>query len=216
MKRKILLCLLLAIVSSQIANAQIKKGTIFLGGHIGGGFSKGNSEPYESRQTSFSISPAYGVFTKDNLVWGGDLYFQHNYSEFDNNNIEQKVIFAGIGVFVRQYFPVANRLYLYGQARLGANYQRDNSANLNGTTKARGYGISASLHPGLSYALKKNIYLETGFNNLVSVGFTHLKTTQKGAVTTTGKSNSFGLNGNLSGAAEITIGIRILIERSAG
>jgi outer membrane protein assembly factor BamA len=218
MKRNFLLLFLIAVTSSLITNAQIKKGTIFLGGAVGGGYSKGSAEPYATKQTSVSISPAYGVFTKENIVWGGDLYFQHNKSEYNNAgaNTDQKQIYAGAGVFVRQYFPVANRFYLYGQARLGVYYQHDDNINASATTKTRGYGVSVALHPGITYALKKNIYLETGLNNLVSVGYGHLKTTQTGTVTTTGKSNSFGFNGNTSGGAEITVGIRFLLERSAG
>jgi hypothetical protein len=218
MKRKFLLVFLLAVIANQIADAQIKKGTIFLGGAIGGGYSKGGSEPYDSKQSTISISPAYGVFTKDNIVWGGDLYFQHNITEFHNGVYlsHQKQFYAGIGAFVRQYFPVANRFYLYGQARLGVNYQYDNNSNANGLTKTRGYGIGVSLHPGLTFALKKHIYLETGLNNLLSLGYTHTKSTQTGTVGSSGKSNSFGFNGNSSGGAEITVGIRFMLEKSAG
>lgn len=218
MKRNFLLLFLIAVAFSQLANAQIKKGTIFLGGSVGGGYSSGGTEPYKSKQTSVSISPAYGVFTKDNIVWGGDLYFQHTGIQYYDGvgNSDQKQINAGLGVFVRQYFPVANRFYLYGQARGGVNYLHDNNTNANGTTKIRGYGVSISLHPGITYALKRHIYLETGLSNLISVGFNHSKSTQEGTVTTSGKSNSFGFNGNTSGGTEITIGIRFILEKSTG
>lgn len=216
MKRKFLLLLFIVITSSEIINAQIKKGTIFLGGQAGVMFNKwkdGNGNT-ESKNQFYSFSPAVGLFTKDNLVMGADLFIQgaKQHQEF---SIPRKQFAAGIGVFARQYFPVVNRFYLYGQARFGANYIKDRFYN-NSQAIDKGYTLGVYLTPGISFALKKNIYLETGLSNLAYLEFTHVKREIGTPVFETHKANGVQLGGSLNGTAYFTIGLRFLIDRSAG
>lgn len=213
MKRKFLLLALIVISSAQIANSQIKKGTLFLGGQVGFGTSKTEYDAGKSTQTSYSFSPAAGVFTKDNLVWGGDIFLQ-GYKSKSEVITSQKQLYTGVGVFVRQYFPVANRFYLFGQGRAGVNYQKEEQSNTSSNIEIKGYSVGISIYPGISYAIRKNIHLETGFNNLASINYTHAKrveTSQFGR--TEAKSNSFGLGGSLNNAVEFSIGIRFLLEK---
>lgn len=214
MKRKFLLFLLIAVSSTQIVKAQIPKGTIFLGGQVGFGIGKTDSENSipDSRQTNYSFAPAIGVFVKNNLVWGGDVYvngYRYNYESIP----DQKQFSTGLGVFVRQYLPVLDRLYLFGQGRFNAGYLSENSFNGSTNVKGKGYNVSIGISPGISFALKKNIHLESSFAGLASISFSHIKRTYDDLPGAVSKSNSFSIGGNLNNAAEFTIGIRFLLEK---
>lgn len=216
MKTKFLLFLLIAISSSQITNAQIKKGTIFLGGQLGFATGKADGEMNDSKQSSYSFSPAIGIFTKDNLVWGGDIYLSGGKNFWETQGY-QKYLGAGVGLFVRKYFPVANRLYLYGGGRFGVTYQKNEGDNTQTKTTIKGYTVAVSIYPGISYALKDNIHLEIGFNSLASVAYSHNKRTDNfQGINSHSTSNSFGLGGNAFNQSELSVGIRFLLNGTPG
>src|SRR5882757_9601242 len=93
-----------------IANAQIKKGDVLLGGNLG--FSKNSSTPAGmdgNDQTFISISPSFGKVVADNLLAGFNLNYAHSRSKSGNPgnpgqaaNISTQDTY-GLGVFVRKY-----------------------------------------------------------------------------------------------------------------
>lgn len=215
MKRKSLLILFLAIASSQILQAQISKGDIFLGGQVYFSTWKTNSDfsNADYKQTVGSFSPALGFVTKDNLVWGFDIpisYFK------DNNESpgaqERKSLDAGAGVFVRKYFEVASRFYLFTQGRFGGTYINDKVFTDIQTTTSKGFSVNLSFYPGVSYAIKRNIHLESGFYNLAYINYYNLRTTSSLPGSGKTRTNGFSVNAIASGQTAFTVGVRFFLR----
>ena len=211
MKRKLLLFLFIVLSSSQIALAQIKKGSIFLGGSAFITASKVNSDfsDGDRKQLNYSFFPAAGKFIEDNLVWGGELQiagFNNKYG-FD---LYQRNFTVGAGTFIRKYFQVVNRLYVFGQGRFGVNYIRENARGTHDALDSKGYSIGISAYPGMSYAISKKVYLETGFANLVTIYYQHKKAHQNIAPTTI-RTGDFHFGTSLDSETGLTVGIRVII-----
>jgi hypothetical protein len=211
MKRKHLLFLLIVLSSSQVTLAQIKKGSIFLGGSAFITTYKANTNyPDDDRKhVNYSFFPAAGKFVEDNLVWGGELQLAgFNYDlGFDRRH---KNFTVGAGTFVRKYFPLVNRLYIFGQARFGISYIREKTRGAGDRSDSKGYSVGVSAYPGMSFAISKKIYLETGLANLVTVYYAHKKITQTMTPTFL-KTNDFHFGTSLDSETGLTVGIRVII-----
>ncbi|MFL5745382.1 MAG: autotransporter domain-containing protein, partial [Niastella sp.] len=121
MKQRIVLSLVFVCAFMVTTRAQISKGAVWVGGSIGYNHQKfGTDTPYTKTNT-FNFSPAVGLVIKDNLVVGISLTYGHGKTNNNGSEIERKNNNYGAGIFVRQYIPIVNRLYLFGEA--GANYE---------------------------------------------------------------------------------------------
>ena len=210
MKRKTLLFLFIVISSSQITNAQITKGSFFLGGSVGFSTYKGDADlvDMDQKRTTYDFSPAFGKVVKDNLVVGGEMILggykvENNISTWDDR------IQAGAGVFVRKYFPVINKLYLFAHGRFGVAYVREEYKQPSTYTYSRGYTIGVGVNPGISYAITPKFHIETSLSSLVSLSLAHRNTEYSNdqyVVNT--KSNEFSMSSNAFSQTGLYIGIR--------
>jgi len=125
---RITLTTIAILLFASVTNAQIKKGSTYLGGSIG--FSSSKLEPNNSstngKSKSVSINPAVGVAVKNNLIAGINLNYGHGNSKGFQSSQDYKNSNYGAGVFMRKYWSVLNRLYFFGQSDLGythSNYK---------------------------------------------------------------------------------------------
>ncbi|MBS1667909.1 MAG: hypothetical protein JST58_11085 [Bacteroidetes bacterium] len=225
MKIKILLSAFIAlIIFSQKTNAQIDKGTIWLGGQVS--FSTNNAQTlngtsYSSKSNSLILAPAVGIAVKNNLIEGVDVLYQHisysnNLDTFPSNNSYSNNY--GIGFFVRKYASLGKGFYLFGQGRLGTTYLTQNSGqgNANSSSSSKGFNIGLGFYPGIAYQVSKRFQLETGFNNVfvMQYQYTDSKQTNTGSSPYESKSNSFSVGSSLSNLSSFTLGFRYLISKS--
>jgi hypothetical protein len=221
MKSKILLfaAIFIALFFSQ-ANAQIKKGGIWLGGQLNF-YSQHNNytQPnnYTTNNSNFSISPSIGKAIKDNLVAGIDLAY--NYGKTSLSNIYSSTAYQatnnfGVGVYLRKYAPLGKNFYLFGQGRLGGTSLdtevKDQSAVYSSN---KGYSIDLGFYPGISYQVSKRVQLETGLNNLFDINLQHVVSKQfnAGSVSAASTSNTFLVSSSLSSLVSLTLGFRVLL-----
>lgn len=220
MKRNFVL-MSFVLCSAFISQAQIKKGAILLGGNVG--FATQTNSPtnqggsFISKQTSVSVSPIFGKAVKENLVVGADITADYSKNTYSSGYNTQKSITTGAGVFIRKYKYLGNNFYLFGQGRLGANYISQEYTYLQASTlvksEIKGYAISAGFYPGISYAINNRLQLETGFNNLVYINYSHTKATNQYNGPSEYKSNSFSLGSSLSSFSSFTVGVRFLLNK---
>lgn len=213
-----LFCLSLA------AQAQITKGSLFLGGSFGVSSSSSKNEgmlTQESSTSGWSFSPQIGTAVGTNKIAG--LSFGYNRSRQENTYATQKQLtessgFSG-GIFYRRYYPLSNRFYLFGQAGVdfGTSTQeqkRDGALTFKNSSKT----ISVNITPGISYAASRKLHLEASLNRLVSAYYTWSKFTNYPqspiGIPTSGTQKQFGLAGNGSGFSELSIGLRWILPRS--
>lgn len=211
MKRKTLLFLFIALSSSQVLMAQIKKGSIFLGGSVSITTAKYNSEfsDQDRSQAAFSFSPAVGKFVKDNLVWGGELQLAGYKNKFAYNSYQKNFI-VGAGTFIRKYFPVVDRLYIFGQANFSVGYISEKSKGTGNEYNGKGYSVGISAYPGMSFAITRKVFVETGLANLVTLYYTHKKIRETSVLNTV-KTNDFHFGTSLDSETGLTVGIRMII-----
>ena len=179
------------------ADAQITKGSHFLGGDVSFASSSyksniPNDNCLYTKSSAINFSPTLGFVVSDNKVLGVRLIlssYKYDYNQStpinhgNGNNI-------GASFFVRKYLPLGKSFYLFGDASAGgqSNYRKDISSNLPDYSHTeKGYSINATIYPGISYQIKKCLFLEIAFNNLVSVGYTRTNTEQQGQTVTNSK-----------------------------
>lgn len=177
-----------------ISKAQITKGSTMIGGSMG--YNNSNSSnfdslTYKSTYNYFNFGVSYAKCFKENTFWGitGSFAYSDNTNsdngQLPNSSSSQSRTFS-IGIFERKYYPLIKNLFAFGQA--GLNYSFNNSDNGN---TLKGYRISATAFPGISYKASKKIYLETTVNNLISIGYAHSESTMGSNIY---KTNNFTSN----------------------
>lgn len=208
MKQKLLLATVIALTFSFATKAQIGKGSLWLGGGIGYNNSKSNdaTDP-GSKNQSFSVNPAIGKAIKDNTIAGIDVSYSHNKSEYAGSYAsEQTSNSYGVGFFIRQYVPIINRLYIFGQGRAGFGYAKQTST-YNGTkSEGKSWGVGLNFYPGVSFAVNKKLQLETGFNNLLNIQYSH---STGGSPS---KKSSFSAGASLDDTSSFFLGFRLLLN----
>ena len=195
-------------------NPQIPKGSIFLGGDIGGSVQKTKSgDVTTNKQSGINISPVFGKAIKENLVVGLNASFGIYNNENLPNNGKFETDYYAAGIFIRKYKNLGKSdFYLFFQAGMSASFNTQKQEGpFTPLIKQKGFSVGLIAYPGLSYAVSKKLHLETGFNNLVSIGYTTNKI-ESGSPVIISKSNSLSFSSSLSNAtSSLFLGIRVFI-----
>jgi hypothetical protein len=216
MKRKYLLFLLLATIVSNLLQAQIKKGTLLIGGSISfmNGLDEFDNNTYELKTIGIGIWPSAGKAIKDNLVLGVFGQYGHNRQEYENQLFGYELNNFSMGMFLRRYLQVVKRFYLFGQCHLQGSYTISRNYWNTGFRKTQIYGIHVGVYPGLSFALNRKIHFESGFNGVFSTGFGHQREENiESSVKSITRSNSFNMGANLNNISAFTLGMRFLLAQ---
>lgn len=219
MKKTITLSILAMFLFSLASNAQINKGSIMLGGSLGGNFNNiKDPDTVTSKTNSFSISPAIGFAVSNNTIVGFSLQYGFNNYKYPYLLQEQKYHSYGAGVFLRKYKPLSKDFYLFGEGELMYNHYTYNySTNNNNGTEydSKGNSIALNITPGIAYSLTRCIQLEAGLQNLLSIGYSSGKENAKDPNNIDYKTSGVNFNSSLSpvSLSGISLGIRFLINK---
>ncbi len=223
------LTLVVLVFISFCANAQIKKGSILVGGQISAGkFERDISNffpipqplPFDQNEEAkfLNVGISIGKAIKDNKVIGINFNTATNkQTTFLNQteSITSKNNFNEAGLFYRGYKKLGKDFYFFGQANTSiyfskAKYIHTNSIN-NSINKF--VGASISIAPGLAYAISKKFHLELSLQNLAAIQYSTSKQEFANPAIGSIKSNSYSLNTSLSGGVlgNIGIGFRLIL-----
>jgi hypothetical protein len=210
-----------ALIIINCVSAQINKGSVFIGGDIGGSIGKTtkNGATY-LEQKGIVISPTYGKAVKDNLIVGAKLLFQYTDERFPGTGnttpeIKQTQPFYGVAVFLRKYKPIrGSSFYIFIEGGVSTLYSTFNKENSTTLEKQNSKLFIANLYayPGIAFTVNKKLQLESGFINLLRLSYTHQKNILTSTTTTTFVSNSIGLGASLNNIAPLYVGFRVLIN----
>jgi hypothetical protein len=210
-----LFTLAIIIIFSISLNAQIRKGSIFLGGDLSGGLSTTKvADSTYNKQNGVNISPVFGKAVKDDLILGGHLNL--NFSENDYSGVypDQSDNSYGGGIFLRKYKAIGKgNLYIFLDGSLNYSYRHYKYGNSAYSSDMKQNIIYISAFPGLSYAVTKKLHLETGFRNLLNLNYSHEKKIESNLSTTTYTTNHIGFDSNLDNLSTLYIGFRWLISK---
>jgi hypothetical protein len=211
-----------AILMLFIANsaaAQISKGKVFLGGTVGFGQQTSEmtnmSSNYPTKQTYLTISPSVGKVIRENIILGVQASIATQRSDYKVQEFDARYKGYSGGVFMRRYVPLLKSFYFFGQGAADFSVQ-NSSEKFQGQTrnKAKGWGTSVSLYPGLAYAVTRKFYVEAALNNLLVAGYNRSETESKdpgSGVVSSSETSSFGFSTSLGSSAGFTIGFRFLL-----
>ncbi len=173
---------LLTINCFLFANGQIKKDAILLGGQIFytnstiNDLGSQNSTTFKRSIYNLSVGKSY----KENTFYG----FNASYSPYSYSNNysgstypNEKTHEVALGIFFRNYKPLAKDLYFFTEAGLSyMNVSQENSDTLgasSGTIKQNGGQLY--LTPGISYKIFNNLHLEIIIPNILSIQYSNTK-----------------------------------------
>ncbi len=207
----------------QVAHAQVSKGSLFTGGSVNVNSTtidnSFGSTTNTSKTSGWSVSPQIGTAIQQNKIIGVQLFAGGNSSENTSNNVSKGTNNNyGVGIFYRQYFPIASKWMLFGQAAVLGNFGNGESSSQGiKTDKSSSWGIGLGITPGIAYQAGKKVWLEASLSNLLGINYSSQKTdnlSQSGSVTSTSKRKDFSANANWNGFNNINLGIRWIIPKS--
>lgn len=214
--KTIVLAVTLGILTPLMLRAQFKKSDILLGGSLGLNFTRVSQQNGSSvtENKSVAFRPEVGIAVKKNRILGLQLIYQR--AESGINKPET----YGVGAFLRQYQPIGKSFYFYHQTGLDYIYSTSIQPNFDpvqpGITNIKNQSISLNLGAGLGYQVSRRVFLDVGFNNLISAGYSHTKfssTPTSPVFTAPVKQNNFNLNTNLNNnflqSAQLAFRIRL-------
>jgi len=206
----------LALSFTFLSQAQITKGTTFIGGGVsfgdsrstGGDTSYSYNNPHSS---SFNITPSISWAVKDNLVFGVILGYGHSKTDYAAaNSPANKQNSYTAGVFLRKYKPVGQGFNLFLQNNLNFNYSKTtNNGGQQYETTGTTWGPSFGLAPGVAYRLGRHWQAEAMLPGLVSVYYNHTSSSQANPGTPEYRpvTNNFGISTSVSNLTQFTLGI---------
>ncbi len=216
--------LVIFLFTSLLLNAQIKKGALFIGGDVSvyGSKSKGTDPANQvtSQSNGFNFSPSLGWVTKENVVVGGRLTASFFRDKNQPSTYYNKGNRIGAGIFMRKYLPLGKSFYLFGDG--GLNAQSSYSKQIQNPpmqqsvyTIQKGLAISVTVFPGLSYQVKKSLFIEAALNNLISLGYERNNTEQRNQNGNyfKGVTNSYNLSTSLGNGVPLQLGMRWMFSK---
>lgn len=209
---------LLAVTS--ITQAQIKKGSIWLGGGIG--YSKAEIErpdqDAKSKIDRVDIGPAAGYAIKDNLVVGIDLRYFNRKEDYTSSPYKYRNDNYWGAVFIRKYWNISSKFYAFAHADLGyskgiSKVDFDNGTNSTLYSKSKSWTVSAAVAPGIAYAVSRKVQLESTFLPVIKASYGRFKTDKTAFNLKENHGSDFSVNGALETGQYFTLGIRFLLGK---
>jgi hypothetical protein len=199
------------------SQAQIKKGSLLLGGDLSFYSSKTNGGSNSNTENDFLIAPSIGKAVKDNTFLGGQLNIRFGKNYLDYNPTEDYRRHSyGAGVFYRKYKMLANKFYLFLQGSLGANFSKvEFKSSVDYYYDQKNLVVSANLYPGLSYRITEKLFLEAGFRDIASIAYSNDRQNgyNFGNIINT-HTNSFYFSSSLNNFnSSLSFGFRLLLNK---
>jgi outer membrane protein len=121
------------------------------------------------RMTDFRIMPEAGYFLSNDFAIGGKVGIsmdRQNTNPGGNDNIESLLRFH-IGPYVRKYFPISDKIFLYGEG--GFDFATGTTKNIVDGDKTDGNTVtdfSLEVKPGLEYKVSKRFALNMNIGSI--------------------------------------------------
>lgn len=213
------ICLFIAIMVSVSLDAQIKKGTFLVGGQIGYYNSNVKVPTYPDQKTRNSwFDLSAGRAFKENKVAGILFAFypadvQHFFT--GNDTVNSRFRRYDAGLFYRQYKRLAKDLYFLVElsTRFTSAKRTDKYAVTGNKIDITQKAGLASLTPGISYEIFKNLQLEVLLPNILTTQYITTKVTSQNQPANNFEEKQFIVYSNLSSSTPLGylgVGLRFL------
>jgi hypothetical protein len=216
MIQKITFATIFFLCCSFFVNAQIKEGSILVGGQASYSHTSAKNSNVDAiqKQVYGIIDLSLGKAIKENKVVGIHLEFAPGTSNQINNGsvvYKTKSIGYGAGVSYRQYKTLAKDFYFFIEGGADFFYSEQNTKDTTGTKihKISSSAAQIYLAPGISYKVLKNLHLEVSIPQLFSLQYTKGKASYMG-VQSSQNNLTFSSNLNASSLSNLSVGFRLI------
>ncbi len=223
------LTLAVLVFISFCANAQIKKGTLLVGGQIyaskykrdfyNSSYPTPQPNTYQNDESKYvNVGISIGKAIKENKVIGFNFNTANFKQTYFYNPTETSVSKRNIneaGIFYRAYKKIGKDIYLFGQANADVNFGKiryNYTTSINNST-VKETGASLSFTPGFAYAISKKFHIELTMQNLVAVQYATSRQEFTNPANQTLKSYGYSINSSLSNGilGYMGIGFRLIL-----
>ncbi|MFY7839313.1 MAG: hypothetical protein ACOVP7_03505 [Lacibacter sp.] len=204
------------------ASAQFQKGNKVLGFGLNAGSSKTKLENttvlQTNNSTSLGLSAELGFAVKENRLNGffAGTDYSWNKAEFPNQpsvNYKNSYFSTNGGYFTRRYKKLGGDFFVFGEGRIGANYQQSiNNVSSSSEDKMQRVGVNAGLYPGIAYKWNSRFLFEVRFADFVNVGYAWQKNKSANGNSSTQNGFNLGTSLGLGYLNNIGIGARWIIK----
>lgn len=159
MKKPVLILFAIFFVSIMHAQKEkngFSKGDKFISGSIG--YST-VSNPDDSKEKDFNVSPRFGYFLNDFLAVGTKLGYSFTKMKDSEGNKMADNNSILVNAFGRYYLLPGSKFSVFGELHLGFGSTKDISGTWHN-------GVNVGFSPGLSYFIAEHFALEAGFGIL--------------------------------------------------
>lgn len=174
MKRILLSALTLTALAFS-ANAQVEKGTVWVGANarfFSQDFSHEAPGLTFSKSKGYHLTPSVGYTFKDNQVAGLTLGFGH--ASMKGSNAEGAADAYGAGVFYRRYFKLVRGLYVYGQGFADYSFSHATThASTDYFSDTRQHSVQVGIYPGVAYRLHQRVFVEAAWQRVPTFSYTN-------------------------------------------
>jgi hypothetical protein len=207
----------IAVIFSSTVSAQIKKGSILLGGQISYFNAKTNNmngsiQTDQKEQNAF-FNIAAGTAIKDNKVIGLIINYGHLSNDYLFNNNTNTYFKSrgnqyGADVFYRHYKTLAKNFYFFGEAAAGYLGSSITNTDIPTNTVTKNASSSGRLYvsPGVAYRIYKKLQVELVIPEIAGVSYTSSKNTDISNGNYT-KQNNFRFVTNLNSSLLNNLGL---------
>ena len=167
-----------AIALFGLSQAQLAKGTVYVSGQADYSHKEHNEEYQSSKADVLKIIPSAGYFVGTNLAVGLGIGYKTSVTKYAvgndviNNLLEFKENAFVVAPFIRKYWTLSDKLYLFGQLQVPMEFgqQKSDEESINNigdpmfnytVSRKNNYtNIGVNIKPGLDYFLSKNWSIE--------------------------------------------------------
>jgi hypothetical protein len=203
---------LLSIVNAQTSSdLQFQKGDKLLGGSL----SVNASDPQGAgSNTSLSVSPSIGFFTKPNRLTGFSLFYS-------TPSLSQSGNFGfGASVYRQYWNSLGKNFYFILQGGVVGSFNKNTDYNSSQlgliTSQIKTYTASVNVAPGFAYRVNRRLVLDAFLANFGNLYYSYNDIESQFNGASSGKShrNNFGFNSSLNGLSlsNIQIGFRYIFK----
>lgn len=179
MKRKILASIIALVSCSFIVNAQIKEGSVLLGGQARYSTTTYDNVPNQPVPKTHvaGVTVSIGKALKQNTVYGINLSYANQFQANNWNGsqfYDLKSVGYGAGIFVRKYKPLGKDFYFFGEIQAGYFGIKNSSKTISGDNSpiSKTSSVQLALTPGVSYQLLKKLQVEITIPNIAGLSYT--------------------------------------------
>jgi len=210
---KILLTLTIVLFFSGLANGQLIKGNLMVGGELSYSQSSNQANGTTNQNVHSGVfNLSLGKVMNENTVIGVNLTYsgaKEIIPYLSKSNV------YGIGVFYRKYKSLGKEFYLFGEAGAGYAYSNNKGTDTAGAWKVFGTTSTGRIYltPGIAYQAAKKLFIEITIPAILSAEYTIFKNNNVDPAQISVKSSSFNISTSLNSSplSNLGIGFRLML-----